>query len=77
MSAKLFLTDSSKQNPCKMMADTEYKGSRVMAKPYDASLMDSNWIHGPSGQNGGAAPKTVLEIDTVLMIADDSDFSLT
>jgi hypothetical protein len=32
--------------------------------------MDSNWIHGPSGQ-----PKMVLEISTVLMIADDSDFS--
>jgi hypothetical protein len=35
--------------------------------------MDSNWIHGPSCQNGGAAPKTVLEISTILMIADDSD----
>jgi hypothetical protein len=39
--------------------------------------MDSNWIHGPSGQNGGATPKMVLEISTVLMIADDSDFSWT
>jgi hypothetical protein len=39
--------------------------------------MDSNWIHGPSGQNGGAAPKMVLEIGTILMIADDSDFSWT
>jgi hypothetical protein len=39
--------------------------------------MDYNWIHGPSDQNGGAAPKTVLKISTVLMIADDSDFSLT
>jgi hypothetical protein len=38
--------------------------------------MDSNWIHGPSGQNGGAAPKTVLDIVTVLMIADDSNFIL-
>jgi hypothetical protein len=37
--------------------------------------MDSNWIHGPSDQNGGAAPKMVLEIGIVLMIADDSDFS--
>jgi hypothetical protein len=37
--------------------------------------MNSNWIHGPLGQNGGAAPKTVLEISTVLIIADDSDFS--
>jgi hypothetical protein len=37
--------------------------------------MDSNWIHGPSGQNGGIAPKMILEIGTVLMIADDSDFS--
>jgi hypothetical protein len=37
--------------------------------------MDSNWIHGPSGQNGGAAPKMILQIDIVLMIADDSDFS--
>jgi hypothetical protein len=37
--------------------------------------MDSNWIHGPSSQNGGAAPKKVLEIGTVLMIADDYDFS--
>jgi hypothetical protein len=36
--------------------------------------MDSNWIHGPLGQNGGATPKTVLEISIVLMIADDSDF---
>jgi hypothetical protein len=42
------------------MAATEYKGSRVMAEPYDASLMDSNWIHGPLGQNDGATPKTVL-----------------
>jgi hypothetical protein len=58
-----------------MMAATEYKGSRVMDEPYDASLMDSNWIHSPSGQNGGGAPKTVLEIGTVLMIADDFDFS--
>jgi hypothetical protein len=39
--------------------------------------MDSNWIHGPSGQNGGAAPKMVLEIGTVLMIADEFNFSLT
>jgi hypothetical protein len=29
------------------------------------------------GQNSGAAPKMVLEINTVLMIADDSDFSWT
>jgi hypothetical protein len=60
-----------------MMVTTEYKGYRVVAKPYDASLMDSNWIHGPSGQNGGATPKMVLEISTVLMIMDDSDFSWT
>jgi hypothetical protein len=39
--------------------------------------MVSNWIHGPSGQNSGAAPKMILEIDTVLMITDDSDFSWT
>jgi hypothetical protein len=39
--------------------------------------MDSNWIHGPSGQNGGAAPKMILEIGTILMIAVNSDFSLT
>jgi hypothetical protein len=39
--------------------------------------MDSNWIHGPSGQNSGAAPKTVLEIGIILMIADDADFSGT
>jgi hypothetical protein len=39
--------------------------------------MDSNWIHGLSGQNSDVAPKTVLEIGTVLMIADDSDFSWT
>jgi hypothetical protein len=58
-----------------MMVATEYKGSRVMTEPQDASLMDSNWIHGPSGQNGGAAPKMVLEICTFLMIIDDSDFS--
>jgi hypothetical protein len=32
--------------------------------------MDSNWIHGPSGQNSGVAPKTVLEIGSILMIAD-------
>jgi hypothetical protein len=57
-----------------MMVATEYKGCRVMAEPYDASLMDSNWIHGPSGQNGDVAPKMVLKIGTVLMIADDSDF---
>jgi hypothetical protein len=37
--------------------------------------MDSNWIHGTSGQNSGAAPKTVLKIGTVLMILDGSDFS--
>jgi hypothetical protein len=59
----------------KMMLVTKYKGSRVMAEPYDVSLKDSNWIHDPSGQNGGAAPKMILEIDTILMIADDSDFS--
>jgi hypothetical protein len=58
-----------------MMAATEYKGSRVMAEPYDASLMDSNWIHDPTGQNGGAAPKMILEIGTFLIISDDSDFS--
>jgi hypothetical protein len=58
-----------------MMAATKYKGSRVVAEPWDASLMDSNWIHGPSGQNSGAAPKTVLEFGTILMIADDSDLS--
>jgi hypothetical protein len=39
--------------------------------------MDSNWIHGPSGQNGGATPKMVLEIGTVFMIADNFDFSCT
>jgi hypothetical protein len=39
--------------------------------------MDSNWIHISSGQNGGAAPKTVLEIGIILMIADDSDFMWT
>jgi hypothetical protein len=37
--------------------------------------MDCNWIHSPSGQNGDVAPKMVLEIGTVLMIMDDSDFS--
>jgi hypothetical protein len=58
-----------------MMVAIEYKGSRVMAEPWDVSLMDSNWIHGPSGQNGDAAPKIVLEIGTVLMISDDSNFS--
>jgi hypothetical protein len=51
-----------------MTTATEYKGPRVMVEPKDALLMDSNWIHGPSGQNGDAAPKTVLEISTVLMI---------
>jgi hypothetical protein len=39
--------------------------------------MDSNRIHDPSGQNIGAAPKTVLKIGTILMIADDSGFSRT
>jgi hypothetical protein len=77
MLVKLFLIDYSKKNPCEMMVDTKYKGSRVMAEPYDASLMDSNWIHGPSGQNSGTTPKMVLEIDIILMIADASDFSLT
>jgi hypothetical protein len=48
-----------------------------MAEPYDVSLMHSSWIHGPLGQNGGAAPKIVLEIGTLLMIADDFDFSWT
>jgi hypothetical protein len=33
--------------------------------------MDSNWVHGPSGQNSGAAPKMVLEISIILMIADE------
>jgi hypothetical protein len=37
--------------------------------------MDSNWTQGPSGQNSGAAPKMVLKISIILMIADDSDFS--
>jgi hypothetical protein len=39
--------------------------------------MDSNWIHDPSGQNSGAAPKMVQEISIILMIVDDSDFSWT
>jgi hypothetical protein len=39
--------------------------------------VDSNWIHGKSGQNSDTAPKMVLEIGTILMIVDDSDFSLT
>jgi hypothetical protein len=39
--------------------------------------MDSNRIHGPSGQNGGAVPKMVLKIGTVLMITNDSNFSWT
>jgi hypothetical protein len=60
-----------------MTAATEYKGSRVVAECLDTSLMDSNWIHGLSGQNGGAASKMVLEIGTILIIADDSDFSWT
>jgi hypothetical protein len=60
-----------------MMAATKYKGSRVVAEPSDATLLDSNWIHDPSGQNGGATQKMVLEIGTILMIADDSDFSWT
>jgi hypothetical protein len=58
-----------------MTVATEYIGSRVMAEPYDVSLRDSNWIHGPSGQNSGAAPKNVLENSGILMIADVSDFS--
>jgi hypothetical protein len=37
--------------------------------------MDYNWIHSPSGQNSDAAPETVLEIGTILMIADASYFS--
>jgi hypothetical protein len=57
------------------MTTTEYKGSRVVAEPYDASLMDSNWIHDPSGKNSGAAPKMVLKVGTVLVMADDFDFS--
>jgi hypothetical protein len=60
-----------------MTAATEYKGSRVVVEPYDVSLMDSNWIHGPSGQNSGATSKIVLKIGSILMIADDSDFSWT
>jgi hypothetical protein len=58
-----------------MTAATEYKGSRVVAEPSNASLMESNWTHGPSGQNGGAAPKIVLEIGAILMIAHNSNFS--
>jgi hypothetical protein len=60
-----------------MTEATEYKGSRVVAKPLDASLMDSNWIHDPSGKNSGATPKMVLEISTILMIANNSNFSYT
>jgi hypothetical protein len=60
-----------------MTAATEYKGPRVVAEPYDTSLMDSNWIHGPSGQNSGAAPKMILEIGIILMIVDHSNFSST
>jgi hypothetical protein len=59
------------------MVATEYKRSRVMTEPKDTSLMDSNRIHDPSGQNSGAASKMVLEIGTVLIIADDSNFSWT
>jgi hypothetical protein len=77
MSVKLFLRDEAKQNPHKMMAATEYKLCRVMTTPYDMSLMDSNWIHDPLGQNGGAATKMVLKIGTILMIAYDSNFSWT
>jgi hypothetical protein len=39
--------------------------------------MDSNWIHGSSGQNSGTTPKMVLEIGIVLMIVDDSNFRWT
>jgi hypothetical protein len=39
--------------------------------------MDSNWIHGSSGQNGGATQKTVLEISIILIIEDDYNFSWT
>jgi hypothetical protein len=39
--------------------------------------MDSNWIHGPSGQTSGAAPKMIPEISTLLKIANDSDLSWT
>jgi hypothetical protein len=39
--------------------------------------MDSNWIHSPLDKNSGAAPKMVLEIGTLLMIAGDFDFSWT
>jgi hypothetical protein len=60
-----------------MMVAMERKGSRVVAEPYDTFLMDSYWIHGPSGQNGDAPPKTVLEIATILRIADHSDSSWT
>jgi hypothetical protein len=60
-----------------MTAATEYKGSKVMAEPYDTSLMDSNRIHVSLDQNGGTTSKTVLEIGTVLMITDDSNFSWT
>jgi hypothetical protein len=37
--------------------------------------MNSNWIHGPLGQNSGATLKMVLEIGIILMIEDDFDFS--
>jgi hypothetical protein len=57
------------------MAATKYKGSRVMIELYDVSLMDSNWMHGPSGQNSNATPKMVLEIGIVLMIAGNFDFN--
>jgi hypothetical protein len=57
-----------------MMAAIEYKGSWPNPR---TSLMASNWIHGPLGQNGGATPKMVLKTGIVLMIADDSDPSWT
>jgi hypothetical protein len=44
-----------------MMAATEYKMMVLL----------------PSGQNSGAAPKMVLEIGTILIIVDDSNFSWT
>jgi hypothetical protein len=46
-----------------------------MAKPWDASLADSNSIHGPSAQNRWHSTRKFLEIYIVSMILADSNFS--
>jgi hypothetical protein len=46
-----------------------------MAEPWDASLVNSNSIHGPSAQNRWCSTRKFLKICLVSTISSDSDFS--